>query len=489
MFIRGLPADDVVMSDPAMIPVLHGKPPAARPLLRIALLVLCAAGALMSMVLVRMSLPSEAPLTLLGSPVCTPTDRVNCDYVLASRWSKIGPIPVAALGATYFAGLLSWFGGIGLPNRAGRRWHWLPLLACAMGLLISALYFYLMAVRLPVWCHLCVAVHGVNAAVFLLCLAGYPWRSPRLMAGGTPADGAGNLAQPAAAVFPIPGEQPIQGAAGVHQGLPSHVSPISVAAPPYPSRARAWAVMGLTMAVGWASFMTLFSLQMKTVARRYQLDALAATNNADYIIWRYRETPAQKIPLQPDDQVIGSLQTPYCVVVFSDFECPNCAGFHRYAYRLTQLFPNSVRFVFKHYPLSSACNPHVKQTMQYFSCEAAEALETARRAGTPEQLYRFQQALFENRQRLDERPYEALAIAAGIDRDTWRMAAASEAGRERIAQDAELAHRLGVEGTPAIFINGRRLPAWHILTTDASPVVDLAATDGLWEKLLHTEAN
>ena len=68
---------------------------------RILLVVLALAGCFISAVLLGLSQPSSAPMRLLGAEVCSPTASVNCDYVLASRWARVGPVPAAMLGLMY----------------------------------------------------------------------------------------------------------------------------------------------------------------------------------------------------------------------------------------------------------------------------------------------------------------------------------------------------------------------------------------------------
>jgi predicted DsbA family dithiol-disulfide isomerase len=105
-------------------------------------------------------------------------------------------------------------------------------------------------------------------------------------------------------------------------------------------------------------------------------------------------------------------------------------------------------------------------------------------AGTAQQASVFESRLFENFGRLDERPYESIAVAVGIDRAKFASALAGPEPARRVAEDIELAHRLGVEGTPAIFVNGRQLWNWHLFTDDARPQVDLKGAQELWDRLL-----
>ncbi len=402
--------------------------------MRTLLLVLCLLGALASGVLLRMGTRSGEGIR---HTFCAPSERVNCDYVLSSRWARVGPLPAAAVGMVYFLSLGSWFTFVGLPNDAGRRWHRVPMLICLGGILASSFYTLNMTMYMPVWCTWCLGVHGVNALLCVFCmLAARP-------------GGAGTSGQPA-----------------------------------YPSPVRAWGVIGGTAGASLLMASLIFGYQMQVAARRFQLDLLKSTNTPEFIAWRYSLNPRQEIALRPDEFAVGRADATHLIVAYTDFECSACAGFHRYAARLTTLYPDAVRIVFRHFPLDRTCNPHSKETMHVFACEAARAAEAARSVGTWETVYRYHEAIFGNAMRLAGRPYEDLARDTYLDTATWRAAFESDLPTKRISADVESAHALGVEGTPAIFLDGRRLETWHLLTTDASPVVDLEGTDRMWGRLL-----
>ena len=64
----------------------------------------------------------------------------------------------------------------------------------------------------------------------------------------------------------------------------------------------------------------------------------------------------------------------------------------------------------------------------------------------------------------------------------------SDTTRQRILDDVALGARLGVEGTPYLFLDGRRLSDWRILTKTFRPKTDVHQTLALWERLLGTKA-
>ncbi len=426
-------------------PTLLVKLRTARGSLRVALILLAAVGCFISLVLLRLSIPSETPATIFGHEVCAPSATVDCGHVLYSRWARMGPVPVAALGLAYFAAIAAWFLFVPLPNRRGRRWHLVPVIFISLGLCGSLHFLNLMAFHLPVWCTWCIAAHVVNALIFVLACLTWP-RAP------TTPDAA------AETQVPVP--------TGARVGLVS----------------AAIAVL-LLLIVGTG---TVYKTQVLTWQCRTRL--LEVTNDIDYIEWRYRQAPERDIPVYPDDLVMGPANARWTVVTFTDFECPKCRSFFISAGRLVERFPATLRCVFKHCPISSDCNPHATGSKHHFSCEAALAAVAAHTVGTPRQVRDYHQALYNNMARFDERPYPQLAARLGLDPAGFTAAVDADETRDRLEADITLAHELGIERTPTIFLNGRELPTWKIVLPAPDYELDVDRTVALWERLLGQDA-
>jgi uncharacterized membrane protein len=80
---------------------------------------------------------------------CDLSENFNCDLVNRSVYSRVGPVPVAAIGLVGYAALL------GL-SRMRRRWAAaLMLLGALTGLAFALRLTYIEAYVLGVWCILC----------------------------------------------------------------------------------------------------------------------------------------------------------------------------------------------------------------------------------------------------------------------------------------------------------------------------------------------
>lgn len=156
---------------------------------------------------------------------------------------------------------------------------------------------------------------------------------------------------------------------------------------------------------------------------------------------------AVEIGIDADDAVIDA-EPGYrnTLVIFGDAECPACRRFHRLVdEEIRPLYGNHLRVVFKHLPLTDS-HPN--------AMEAALALDAAREQG---KFWTLLAALYDRQGGLAGLDYGALAVELGMDRELFLARMESEEAMRRVLKDVELAQSLKIEGTPAAFLNGRRV--------------------------------
>jgi protein-disulfide isomerase len=59
------------------------------------------------------------------------------------------------------------------------------------------------------------------------------------------------------------------------------------------------------------------------------------------------------VPVNQDDHVRGDIKAPIALIEFSDFQCPFCSSIHTTLKRLIQEYDGQVKWVYRHFPLSS----------------------------------------------------------------------------------------------------------------------------------------
>ncbi|MDP6977370.1 MAG: thioredoxin domain-containing protein [Myxococcota bacterium] len=132
------------------------------------------------------------------------------------------------------------------------------------------------------------------------------------------------------------------------------------------------------------------------------------------------------------------------VVEFSDFQCPFCSRVAPTLARLQKEYPNDVKIVFRHLPLS-------------FHKQAQGAAEAAEAAGLQGKFWEMHDKMFAEQRSLSDEKYAQWAAELGLDVEKFKKDMKSSQVQTRIARDKQEAAALGVSGTPGFFINGRFL--------------------------------
>lgn len=151
-----------------------------------------------------------------------------------------------------------------------------------------------------------------------------------------------------------------------------------------------------------------------------------------------------KIPVGPDDHILGPADAAVTLVEYGDYQCPYCGMAQPAVRQLMLQFADELRLVFRHFPLTEV-HPH-----------AAAAAETAEFAGDYGRFWEMHEALFANQAQLGSHLYFVLAGRLGLSQAGVRDALVSGLHADRIRADFMGGVRSGVNGTPSFFVNGLR---------------------------------
>jgi protein-disulfide isomerase len=149
----------------------------------------------------------------------------------------------------------------------------------------------------------------------------------------------------------------------------------------------------------------------------------------------------------PQDHARGPDNAPVTLVEYGDYECPHCGRAHQVLEIVLAELGESVRFVFRNFPLSDA-HPDAEP-----AAEAAESV--AARAGE-DAFWAMHDMLYENQDALSVDDLLGYAGAAGADPGDVAEDLSSHAMQARVRSDFRSGVRSGVNGTPTFFINGLR---------------------------------
>jgi protein-disulfide isomerase len=159
--------------------------------------------------------------------------------------------------------------------------------------------------------------------------------------------------------------------------------------------------------------------------------------------WRPPADTAPKVIPVGTSFSTGPEKAAVTIVEFSDLQCPYCSQFAPTLDSLSHAYPNDVRVIFKHFPLS-------------FHPQARPASAAAIAAGKQGKFFEFRYKVAPHFRDLKDSVYLAVAKDLGLDLVRFKkdMALTPEVSK-LLDEDTELGRRVGVEGTPTIFVNGR----------------------------------
>lgn len=148
-----------------------------------------------------------------------------------------------------------------------------------------------------------------------------------------------------------------------------------------------------------------------------------------------------KIAVSSKDHIQGNEQAPVTLVEYGDYECPYCGMAYPIVKRLQKHFGNSLRFVFRNFPLIDN-HPH-----------AGIAAMTAEFAAAKGKFWEMHDLLYEHQEQLELSDLMSYAESLNLSATELQIAINDEIFSEKIQNDFTGGVRSGVNGTPSFFIN------------------------------------
>jgi protein-disulfide isomerase len=152
----------------------------------------------------------------------------------------------------------------------------------------------------------------------------------------------------------------------------------------------------------------------------------------------------------------GSDKAKVTIVKFEDFQCPYCKNVQPTFKELLKRYDGKLRIVHKDLPLD-AIHPR-----------ARPAAEAARCAGEQGKFWDFHDKLYTTSGKLTDDDFKNAGKEVGLDIGTFEKCVGSGKFKNAVQKDLLEGAKLGLNGTPAFFVNGREL-------TGAQPIEAFAA--------------
>ncbi len=330
---------------------------------------------------------------------CTVSEGVSCDVVLGSAFASFLGIPVGGWALLSYVAMGA-LAAYAMRAPAEKRLPVATLLLALTGatLGISVYFFLVSTISIGVLCPMCLAMDAVNIALFASAVVLY-----RL------------TATPEARRDFSPNGILGLGAGGTVVAL---------------------AALVFSQSAGPSGPVTVESIR-RDDPRFYAF---------------YISQPIIDISAGAPDPATGS--APITIVEFSDYQCPYCRRAYLDLARVAGESPGDIRVVHRNFPLNADCNPNVESRNHAVACVAAYASECADRQGKGSALSHL---FFVNQSRLSEEEIRRLAAEAGLDMDRFDTCVDSPDVAAAVAKDIADGMAAGVESTPTLFINGRRI--------------------------------
>jgi protein-disulfide isomerase/uncharacterized membrane protein len=358
-----------------------------------------------------------------ASLTCDINEAVNCTKVIGGAYGEFFGLPLGALGMSYFGVVMA---AAFLPAFVACSASWIALRQWAIatiGAVISLYLAYVSYFKIHAVCLVCSSVHAlsiINFAWTMWCFIRVRRTAQTVGEGGTLKLIAAALAL---SVPPL-----IVGA--LLPSISSSLGATDTKSSDSPSAAATAQPAGEA---------TPFPAEWVQVAR------------SNYVG-------------KGEDFRIGNDQAKVVVHMFSDMQCPHCkVSSEDLLMALNTVGPDQVLFVYRNYPLSNKCNPHVGGDGHPYACDMAMA---ARCAGSQKKdaFWEFKAWVFsgidmspdEQARQFSPEGFAAQAKKLNLDVDRFQACMRDKVELAKVQDDIEYGKKMGLTGTPMIIINGRK---------------------------------
>lgn len=343
----------------------------------------------------------EVKATGKTDAACNINDTFSCDEVALSKYSEIAGVPLGVFGLGYFLAALILL-VIGLRGGKPAKEHLHGYIAMVtVGVVVSATLGTISATALGAYCLTCIGVYvltGLQAATLLV------WRKD------------------------LPGNFSIKNTlSGATTGV--------------------IAVATVVLVFNFTKSSLVSKTTESNAALNKDLPALSAT--------------VEVIPISKsaysglgEDYRKGNDNAKVVITEFADFQCPACARISETLGTISKEYGDRVLLVFRNYPLDSACNSAVQAKIHENACNAAILARCAGQAG---KFWQFHDMAFGLQKDLSPNSMRQWGQQLGLSDEQMTTCLASKDMLAKIQEDVSLGNKLGVDSTPTIFVNGRKV--------------------------------
>lgn len=175
----------------------------------------------------------------------------------------------------------------------------------------------------------------------------------------------------------------------------------------------------------------------------------ASQNARNTLMAQLRKDAKVEIKIEPprvtvetgDNPGIGPKNAVITIVEFTDYECPFCGRVRPTITQILDKYKDQVRYVLRDYPLP-------------FHGNAKKAAEAAHCAGDQGKYWEMSKLLFQNQKALSISELKKDAQTVGLNQAKFDKCLDSGKYTKKVDENQAYGAKVGVNGTPAFFVNG-----------------------------------
>lgn len=149
---------------------------------------------------------------------------------------------------------------------------------------------------------------------------------------------------------------------------------------------------------------------------------------------------------------IGAEQPELVITEFADYQCFQCKKMHFFLRQLIAEYPDKIRLIHRQFPMDHTVNPIVRAPFHVGS--AAMAL-MAISAISQQRFWQMNDVLYQTDLKKGVINVREVAEKAGVDYDALALGMLDNHNANKLIADIRQGQQLGVNGTPAFFIDGK----------------------------------
>ncbi|MBF0491467.1 MAG: thioredoxin domain-containing protein [Deltaproteobacteria bacterium] len=344
--------------------------------------------------------------------ICNINGKFDCDSVIISTYSKLGPFPVSGLGLLFYIYALLAMAYAFINREESAATLTFPLLGTYPALGFSIYLGLVSSYIIKSYCLFCVSLYFITFLFFIFIHLFFPKQPTRL-----------NFLKD---FFQI-------GNTKQRETLRSSF-------------------------FGHLAFLLIFFLitlaALYANEKKYTED-LEDFDHQAFLDFHYIE-PQYTFDIQ-NHASWGNPDAPIKIVEFSDFECPHCKRAAATLKPYLRQYLKKIQFIYMSYPLDKSCNPYMQRDLHQNACTAAMAAYCAQ---DQNKFWEMHDKIFEEQTRLSSERFPEFAKGLGLDENKFNQCLKSNEHLDTVKKDIEMGNQAQVNGTPGVFVNGRKLEDW-----------------------------